>query len=411
MEGGRNRIVLYSHERSGRERAAARFEWAERIRRALAEDRFELFAQPIADARSGGVSQYELLLRMRDEDGTLIMPSAFMPTAERHGLVGAIDRWVVEHSIRLAADAERRGQPVRVEINLSGPSISDRATPDLIAALIKSAEIDPSLLVFEITETAAIDSLSQARDCAQRLRKLGCQFALDDFGAGFSSFVHLRSLPIDYVKIDGEFIRGLADNPSDRLFVQAIVTIVRGLGKQTIAEFVEDAEAADESRSSASTSFRASMSASRHRPRTDCRRTNRIPTVSETALTPDSIRGRWLRELWASSIGKKIVVAITGVILALYVVAHAAGNLKAFQGAGENAGGPSLDHYAEWLRTVGEPAIPRQGLLWTIRIVLILALILHVTAVIQLTKRNREARPAEAAPRSGSGARSPRGRC
>ena len=117
--------------------------------------------------------------------------------------------------------------------------------------------------------------------------------------------------------------------------------------------------------------------------------------MSETALTPDSIRGRWLRELWASSIGKKIVVAITGVILALYVVAHAAGNLKAFQGAGENAGGPSLDHYAEWLRTVGEPAIPRQGLLWTIRIVLILALILHVTAVIQLTKRNREARPAE----------------
>ena len=243
-DGGRNRIAVYSPERRGRERAADRFEWAERIRRALAEDRFELYAQPIADVR-GKVSQYELLLRMRDEEGALIMPSAFMPTAERHGLVGAIDHWVVERAINLTAESQRRGRPVRVEINLSGLSVSDRATPDLIAALITAAQIDPSLLVFEITETAAIDSLSQARECAQRLRGLGCQFALDDFGAGFSSFVHLRRLPIDYVKIDGEFIRGLADNPSDRLFVQAIVTIVRGLGKQTIAEFVEDAAAAE----------------------------------------------------------------------------------------------------------------------------------------------------------------------
>ncbi len=114
-----------------------------------------------------------------------------------------------------------------------------------------------------------------------------------------------------------------------------------------------------------------------------------------TALAPDSIRGRWLRELWASSIGKKIVVAVTGTILVLYVALHAAGNLKAFQGAGEGSGGPALDHYAEWLRTVGEPAIPRQGVLWAIRLLLVLALVLHVTAVIQLAKRNREARPAE----------------
>ncbi len=113
-----------------------------------------------------------------------------------------------------------------------------------------------------------------------------------------------------------------------------------------------------------------------------------------TALAPDSIRGRWLRELWASSIGKKIVVAVTGAILVLYVVAHAAGNLKAFQGTGDSSGA-SLDHYAEWLRTVGEPAIPREGILWTIRVILVLALILHITAVIQLTKRNHEARPAE----------------
>lgn len=113
-----------------------------------------------------------------------------------------------------------------------------------------------------------------------------------------------------------------------------------------------------------------------------------------TSLTPEPIRGRWLREVWASSIGKKIVVAVTGAILALYVLLHMLGNLKAFQGTGEGDGGPAIDHYAEWVRTVGEPAIPREGILWAIRVVLVLALVLHVTGVIQLTRRNRAARPA-----------------
>ena len=114
-----------------------------------------------------------------------------------------------------------------------------------------------------------------------------------------------------------------------------------------------------------------------------------------TALTPDSIRGHWLREVWASSIGKKIVVAITGLILALYIVVHAAANLKVFQGVGEGSGGPAIDRYAEWLRTVGEPGIPREGILWAVRVILILALVLHVTGVIQLYRRNRAARPPE----------------
>jgi diguanylate cyclase (GGDEF)-like protein/PAS domain S-box-containing protein len=244
-DAGRDRVARYAAARRGRERAAERFAWVSRLRQALDEDGFELFAQPIRAVGDDRPSQFELLLRMRLEDGSLALPGSFLPTAERHSLIRAVDRWVVTRSLEIAARTGAAGEAVRFEVNLSGHSIGDAELPAFIAEQIDQAGVDPSRIIFEMTETAAIDSLHGARHFAESLRELGCKFALDDFGSGFSSFVYLKHLPIDFVKIDGDFVRGLAASTSDRLFVQAIVAIARGLGKRTIAEFVEDAETAD----------------------------------------------------------------------------------------------------------------------------------------------------------------------
>lgn len=244
-DAGRDRVARYAAASRGRERAAERFAWVTRLRQALDEDGFELFAQPIREVGESRPSQFELLLRMRLEDGSLALPGSFLPTAERHSLIRAVDRWVVSRSIEIAAAAGAELEPVRFEVNLSGHSVSDAELPAFIAERIEQSGVDPSRIIFEMTETAAIDSLHGARSFAQSLRELGCKFALDDFGSGFSSFVYLKHLPIDFVKIDGDFVRGLATSTSDRLFVQAIVAIARGLGKRTIAEFVEDESTAE----------------------------------------------------------------------------------------------------------------------------------------------------------------------
>ena len=244
-DAGRDRVARYVAARRGRERAAERFAWVSRLRQALDEDGFELFAQPIRAVGEERPSQFEMLLRMRLEDGSLALPGSFLPTAERHSLIRAVDRWVVARSLEIAAGVGGEDEPVRFEINLSGHSIGDVELPGFIAEQIEQAGVDPSRIIFEMTETAAIDSLHGARHFAASLRELGCKFALDDFGSGFSSFVYLKHLPIDFVKIDGDFVRGLATSTSDRLFVQAIVAIARGLGKRTIAEFVEDPETAE----------------------------------------------------------------------------------------------------------------------------------------------------------------------
>jgi diguanylate cyclase (GGDEF)-like protein/PAS domain S-box-containing protein len=244
-DAGRDRVARYAAARRGRERAAERFAWVSRLHQALDEDGFELFAQPIRAVGEERSPQFEMLLRMRLEDGSLALPGSFLPTAERHSLIRAVDRWVVARSLEIAAETGGESESVRFEINLSGHSIGDAELPAFIAEQIERAGVDPARIIFEMTETAAIDSLHGARHFAQSLRELGCMFALDDFGSGFSSFVYLKHLPIDFVKIDGDFVRGLATSTSDRLFVQAIVAIARGLGKRTIAEFVEDAVTAD----------------------------------------------------------------------------------------------------------------------------------------------------------------------
>jgi EAL domain-containing protein (putative c-di-GMP-specific phosphodiesterase class I) len=213
---------------------------ADEVRRALAEDRFTLHWQPIVELAGGEATQYELLLRMIGEDGAIVPPGAFIEVAERFGLIGELDRWVIRRAIRLLAERS----DVRLEVNVSGSSLTDAELPDFVERELLGAGIDPGRLIFEITETSAIADMEQARAFAERLRGLGCRFALDDFGAGFSSFHYLKHLPLDYLKIDGEFIRGLLDNPTDRLVVKAMVDIARGMGMKTIAEFVEDAETA-----------------------------------------------------------------------------------------------------------------------------------------------------------------------
>jgi diguanylate cyclase (GGDEF)-like protein/PAS domain S-box-containing protein len=210
---------------------------AEQIRQALDEGRFALYWQPIVDLATGAATHHELLLRMRGPAGEAIAPAAFIETAERFGLIREIDRWVVRRAIGLLARVEGM-----LEVNLSAASVGDGELPGLIERWIAEARADASRLIFEITETEAIANMEHARAFAERVGRLGCRFALDDFGAGFSSFHYLKRLPLDYLKIDGEFIRSLAVSMPDQLIVKSMVDIARGLGMKTVAEFVEDAE-------------------------------------------------------------------------------------------------------------------------------------------------------------------------
>lgn len=177
---------------------------------------------------------------MRGEPDVLFAPGAFLPSAERLGFIQAIDRWVVHHAIELIASQERIGHHLRLEVNLSGRSIGDPALTALIEHDLRASAIDPSSLIFEITETSAIANIDAAREFVNTITDLGCQFALDDFGTGFGSFYYLKNLPVQYLKIDGDFITALADNQTDRLMVRSITQLARGMGIKTIAEFVSD---------------------------------------------------------------------------------------------------------------------------------------------------------------------------
>ena len=213
--------------------------WLGRLRRALAEDLFVLHYQPIVSLVDERVSHHEALVRLIDErDGSVIGPASFLPAAERYGLIGEIDRVVLEQvAAQLAATPPDRGG---IALNLSALSVSDR---DMLSCVRRSLErhgADPSRLVIEVTETASISDMRRAREFCEGAHALGSAIALDDFGAGFGSFHYLKHLPFRFLKIDGAFIRGLADSPHDQLVVQALVGLVRAMGQQTIAEFVGD---------------------------------------------------------------------------------------------------------------------------------------------------------------------------
>jgi diguanylate cyclase (GGDEF)-like protein/PAS domain S-box-containing protein len=241
-DSGGNRFEVAADDGQHLAGMQARLGWVDRIRRALDEDLFVLYCQPILDLETEEVSQYELLLRLRGDDGELVPPAVFIPTAERFGLIQEIDRWVIRNAIELLRVAQAEGRDLRLEVNVSGKSLGDPDLPALVEREIAASGVQPDRLVFEITETAAIANMEQARAFADRLTSIGCRFALDDFGAGFSSFYYLKYLPLDYLKIDGDFIKGLTSSTTDQLVVKAMVEIARGMGMKTIAEFVETSE-------------------------------------------------------------------------------------------------------------------------------------------------------------------------
>lgn len=238
---GRDRVSVAAPE-VDLEKARTRQTWLQHIREALEEDTLELHAQPIMDLASGRITQYELLLRMRTRSGELIAPGAFIEIAERSGSIRDIDLWVLRRACRMIRDEHARGRVSRMEVNVSGVSISDPDFLEMIRPELAGLGALGSELVFELTETAAVTDLANATAFVEAITPFGCGLALDDFGVGFGSFYYLKHLPCRYLKIDGEFIRTLPTSPADQVFVRAMVELARGLGKSTIAEFVEDAE-------------------------------------------------------------------------------------------------------------------------------------------------------------------------
>jgi PAS domain S-box-containing protein len=244
-DGVRGTVVVFKDitERKERERELERqlegISWIGRLRAALAEDRFELYAQPIVDLATGATVQHELLIRLRDEDGTLVAPGQFLPTAERFGLIGEIDQWVATQGIGYAAC----GHPV--ELNLSAQSLSNPDLLNVIRAELRRTGADPELLAFEITETALVQDAAAAEWFITRLRELGCRVALDDFGTGYGGFTYLKRLPIDDLKIDIEFVHDLTESAASQEVVRAVVSLARGFGQRTVAEGVEDTETID----------------------------------------------------------------------------------------------------------------------------------------------------------------------
>nr|WP_298250560.1 EAL domain-containing protein [uncultured Halomonas sp.] len=228
---------LLSHTENAKDELQERVYWVERVRSALADDSFELMVQPIMRLEDHDVRHYEVLLRMRDADGSLTSPAAFIPVAERSGQIVKVDRWVLRHSLRALSQLQDRG--ISLAVNLSGQSLHDVGLKQYLADELAATGADPHHLILEVTETAAVTDFSTARGVLQALRDLGCRTALDDFGVGFSSFHYLGQLPVDYIKIDGSFIRSLLISPESRVIVQAIADIAAGFGKQAIAEFVD----------------------------------------------------------------------------------------------------------------------------------------------------------------------------
>lgn len=246
-DAGRNRIQEYELSDSRMMRRHGVMEWVTQLDKAVEDDRLVLNCQRIAPVQNGGSnyakSHYEILLTMEDDLGDIMPPSEFILAAETYNRVTVIDRWVVEHVLRWMAehrdDLDSFGG---FAINVSGHSINDETFPDFVLEQFSKTQAPTGKICFEITETAAIGNLDNARDFMNRMKIIGCRFSLDDFGTGLSSYSYLRNLPVDFVKIDGVFVKDLANNPGDYAVVRSINEIGHYMGKQTIAEYVENDE-------------------------------------------------------------------------------------------------------------------------------------------------------------------------
>ena len=248
-EKGRNRVQVYHADDSELSMRFGEMAWVQRLHMALEENRFCLYSQEIADL--GNVGEHagghiEVLLRLRDETGQMILPDSFIPAAERYGLMTTLDRWVVQNVFKVIAqclrEAKHSGPMAMCAINLSGTSIGDDAFLEYLKEQFDTYQIPPDLICFEITETSAISNLGSAIRFINELKGLGCLFSLDDFCAGMSSFAYLKHLPVDFLKIDGSFVKDMLDDPINRAMVEVINHIGHVMGKRTIAEFVETPE-------------------------------------------------------------------------------------------------------------------------------------------------------------------------
>ncbi len=247
-ESGRNRVHFYQASDEDMAKRHAEMHWVARINNALDNDQFVLFGQAIKSIQSENESKLcrEVLIRMRGENNEIIPPGAFLPAAERYNLIGKLDRWVIEHAFKYYAESkEEGGDVVCLSINLSGNSVGDKRLHEFIEQKLIYYDVVPEDITFEITETAAITNLNQAIKMINALRKLGCRFALDDFGAGLSSLGYLKNLPIDVLKIDGKFVKDIETDKVYKAMVEMITYVGKVMGIKVVAEFVENEKIVD----------------------------------------------------------------------------------------------------------------------------------------------------------------------
>ncbi|MCK4865400.1 MAG: EAL domain-containing protein [Gammaproteobacteria bacterium] len=237
---GRNCFHIYDVANKQLDGMAEDMGWATRVKNAYENDLFSLVYQPIVSIENGKIEDYEVLLRMDLDDGQRILPGGFIPAAERFGLINNVDRWTVRHAMHSLVKLHEENSNIHFAINLSGRAFEDKELLPMIQGILDNTGLEPTSLTFEITETAAIANIAAAKNFIEKLKDMGCQFALDDFGTGFCSFAYLKSLPVDKLKIDGAFVQSLDTSKVDRAMVQSMNQIAHALGKQTIAEFVQN---------------------------------------------------------------------------------------------------------------------------------------------------------------------------
>ncbi|MDH5444575.1 MAG: EAL domain-containing protein [Gammaproteobacteria bacterium] len=243
-DNGRNCIYIYTADDDDLARRRGEMSWVHRITHALDNNQFELYYQEIIalEKNSTNSRYFELLIRMKNDDGTMVPPMAFIPAAERYNMMPILDKMVVEMALKSLKSLSGEHSDIYFSINISGQSISNQSFLNLVVDAINNTQINPSQLMFEITETAAIANLTRAIRFIQTLKGLGCKFALDDFGSGLSSFAYLKNIPVDYLKIDGYFVRDIVEDATDSAFVESICQIGNVMGIKTVAEYVENQE-------------------------------------------------------------------------------------------------------------------------------------------------------------------------
>jgi len=253
-DSGRDTVHVYNVDDAEIAEKYRQMQWLPRIREAIINNEFELALQSV-ESLSDDIRPwiiYEFLLRWPQDDGSLISPGMFIPTAERYDLMRELDGWVIENAfaaiVQLKTELKHPADQMYT-INLSGQSVCDSELAEFIIGMLRRFEVDPKTICFEVTETVAIANFSIAIEFINRLRELGCRFALDDFGSGLSSFGYLKRLPLDFLKIDGLFVRDMLDDPVDLAMVRTINDVAKVLKLQTIAEWVEDEATLDELKS------------------------------------------------------------------------------------------------------------------------------------------------------------------